>query len=81
MYIPEESTSNGVIATITGIPAALFALSMSQTELAIVGLCVNVFLAIGLKVLDVYLRIYFEGRAIRKAAAIAAREGRNKDHA
>lgn len=68
MNIPDENTSNGVIATITGLPATIFALSLSQTELAIVGLCVNVLLAIGLKVLDVYARIYFEQRAARKIA-------------
>ena len=65
----DEST--GFIAVVSGLPTAIFAYTLSQTEIAIVALIVNVFLAVGLKFLDVYARIYFEQREARKLALSA----------
>jgi hypothetical protein len=76
MFIPEENTTNAAIATATGVPATIFALSLSQGEIALIGLAVNVFLAFALKALDVFARAvivpWIEERRAARVAAIAA---------
>lgn len=77
MFIPEENTTNAAIATATGVPATIFALSLSQGEIALIGIAVNVFLAFALKALDVFARAvivpWIEDRRAARIAAAASK--------
>ena len=77
MFIPEENTTNAAIATATGVPATIFALSISQGEIALIGIAVNVFLAFALKALDVFARAvivpWIEDRRAARIAAAASK--------
>jgi hypothetical protein len=65
MFIPREDSINGAIAAATGVPTTLLALSLSQTEIALLAILVNVLLAFGLKIFDIVARILVD-RAARR---------------
>jgi hypothetical protein len=62
MFVPSENAANTLFIAITGLPSTLFAFALSQTEIALVAIVVNVCLAIGMKAVDVGVRLYLKNR-------------------
>lgn len=62
MFLPSENTANTLFIAVTGFPATLFAFALSQTDLALIAIGVNVLLALTMKAADVAVRIYLKER-------------------
>ncbi len=62
MIVPSENTANAIFIAITGFPTTVFAFALSQTEVALIAIAVNVCLAVGMKAVDVGLRLYLKDR-------------------
>jgi hypothetical protein len=60
MFVPSENTANTIFLAITGLPATVFAFALSQTDVALIGIGINVVLAILFKAADLTLRFYFK---------------------
>lgn len=52
----QDNMANVIFVTVTGFPATLLALSLSQADIAMIGIVVNVILALVLKGIDIAVR-------------------------